>query len=1035
MLAIRSTANCMELPIASDGHLLVDDSYLKLLVREANSRLMANFFRIDKFLLALKAHWQWPLLRYVRTSGLVRRWGHSVCSNARSEGCLVVGGYGAELGTAVSLGGSYGGTSSSSMCRRGLHTLSICSDDDRSGPQVLNMTEDCMHAAVAVVELGSIEAVTGNRSLLIVSGGRRSPSEALPCLRLYDTRRDYSLVEALILGGEPSHRWGHSFSLIHAGRCHCTFFLHGGRDHRTVFDDSFLVQIQWTSTGSCSILCVWRKIGLHVPAYVRTQELDNSLLSPRFFHAASTTPNVFPSRDDSCADGSAMPYLRCDGSWRTNDGGIEDDWVIIHGGITSLDAAASSTTSCCLYMVNTNTGEVSDLRERVLDDDMDPNSSVMSVCRFGHTLTSIGAKSFLLLGGSSICGDDSSDRDTGSPTIVIHLYNDRIGLYKAKLRRICGTGINNDSLHSIVAGVVVEQEPRWCQLPCQACRVHHQAVLQGSSNHQNSSEGNNRQRLLILGGGVLTLAFGPHFCCDLQLWLLTSEDSPAFDRPTASSIGSDLGSTSNRPALTHAYKQSNKQPVPMGSMGCVLFLPTFLVRKMKVCLEAMGCLDKSRSIVKVGGGYLASSAVIVITLDRIDCDSSSSASQSILPAVSDVIAGYDTLRQKRKEEDDAEVSSLMALPISQTLYESFCSDNAHTSPSRRSNKYISDIQRSIIGIEYLLLGQGYVHDSAAAAKPMSGVQRASQFLQALSDRHNLPLSISEDPNTAAVAGSSSSCQHPKQGMKFEIVGNVLMIPETFLLGLDWEKVFALPHREVLVDEEGEGEESAGGSSLLSPEADDGNGPTDEAVTYGSYVFRSLAACFGLKRVARKATIDSGPKRESRVRLLYPHQGQPDATGPEAAGWVTVAENRIRFGFDITRVMFCSGNVTERMRMGQQRAEGEVVVDLYCGIGYYSLPLLVHAHAAHVHACEWNDHSLQALRENLSNASMLERCTIHAGDNQLTSRSLVDIADRVLLGKAAGMHAYIDDRCTDVLIGAYSGRSGNSIMLWNKSSMG
>jgi hypothetical protein len=239
-------------------------------------------------------------------------------------------------------------------------------------------------------------------------------------------------------------------------------------------------------------------------------------------------------------------------------------------------------------------------------------------------------------------------------------------------------------------------------------------------------------------------------------------------------------------------------------------------------------------------------------------------------------------------------------------------------------------------------------------------------------------------------------------MKFEIVGNVLMIPETFLLGLDWERVFALLHREVLM------EELAGGSSLLSLEADDGNGPSDEAVTYGSYVFRSLAACFGLKRVARKATIDSGPKRESRVRLLYPHQGQPDATGPEAAGWVTVVENRIRFGFDITRVMFCSGNVTERIRMGQQRAEGEVIVDLYCGIGYYSLPLLVHAHAAHIHACEWNDHSLQALRENLSNAGMLEQCTIYAGDNQLTSRSLVDIADRVLLGKVVGMHAYIDD---------------------------
>ena len=1009
----------MELPIASGGHLLVDDSYLQLLVREANSRLIANFFRIDKFLLALKAHWQWPLLRYVRTdehaSGLVRRWGHSVCSDPRGEDCFIVGGYGAELGTAVSVGGSNGGTNS---YRRGLHTLSICSDD-RSRPLVLNMTEDCMHAVAAVVELGSAEAAVGNRSLLIVSGGRRSPGEALSCLRLYDTRRDYSLVEIIALGEVPSHRWGHSFSLVHAGRCHCTFFLHGGRDHCTVFNDSFLVQIQWTSTSS-SILCVWRRVELHIPAHVMMHELDDGLLSPRFFHAASTTPNVFPSSDDSCTDESTMPDLRGEGSWRTNDGGIEDDWVIIHGGITSLNAAAMSTTSCCLCMVNTRTGEVFDLREQeVLDDEIDSNNSsiIMSVRRFGHTLTSIGAKSFLLLGGTST-GDDSLDRDEGSPSIVIHLYIDRIGLYKAKLQRICGTSTNNNSHHS---SVVAEQEHRWCQLPCQACRVHHQAVLQQGNHHQKSSEGKHhqqqRQRLLILGGGAMTLAFGPHFCCDLQLWLLSSEDSQAFDHPTDNT---DLGSSSRPPALTHhaGRKQSNKQPTPMGYL---LFLPTFLVRKMKVCLEAMGCLDKSRSIVKVGKGCFVSSAVIVITLDSSSSSSSSTSQSSSLLAVTDVIAGYDTLRPKKKGGEDVEVSSLlMALPISQTLYESLCSDAHRPSPSPlRNNKYISDIQQSIVGIEYLLLGQeGYAHDNAAGsdravaatAKPMSGVQRASQFLQALSDRHNLPLSINEDPTVAAVASagpSSSSCQHPKQGMKFEIVGNVLMLPETYLMGLDWERVFALPHRE---EEEG----TAGGSSLLGHEVDDSNGPTtDEAasqmmMTYGFFVFRSLAACFGLKRVARKATIDSGPKRESRVRLLYPHpQGQPDTTGPEAPGWVTVSENRIRFGFDITRVMFCSGNVTERMRMGRQRAEGEVVVDLYCGIGYYSLPLLVHARAAHVHACEWNDNSLQALRENLRVAGMLERCTIYEGDNQTTSKSLVDIADRVLLGTVVAMYTCFD----------------------------
>ena len=64
-------------------------------------------------------------------------------------------------------------------------------------------------------------------------------------------------------------------------------------------------------------------------------------------------------------------------------------------------------------------------------------------------------------------------------------------------------------------------------------------------------------------------------------------------------------------------------------------------------------------------------------------------------------------------------------------------------------------------------------------------------------------------------------------------------------------------------------------------------------------------------------------------------------GPGSDGWVELIENGITFGFDLTRVMFCSGNCTERMRMGREAVRGQVVVDLYCGVGYYTLPFLVH----------------------------------------------------------------------------------------------
>lgn len=52
-----------------------------------------------------------------------------------------------------------------------------------------------------------------------------------------------------------------------------------------------------------------------------------------------------------------------------------------------------------------------------------------------------------------------------------------------------------------------------------------------------------------------------------------------------------------------------------------------------------------------------------------------------------------------------------------------------------------------------------------------------------------------------------------------------------------------------------------------------------------------------------------------------------------------------------------------------------------GIGYFTLPYLVHAGASHVHACEWNPDAVAALRRNLQLNKAADRCTVHQGDNK------------------------------------------------------
>ncbi|CAI5729392.1 unnamed protein product [Peronospora destructor] len=193
--------------------------------------------------------------------------------------------------------------------------------------------------------------------------------------------------------------------------------------------------------------------------------------------------------------------------------------------------------------------------------------------------------------------------------------------------------------------------------------------------------------------------------------------------------------------------------------------------------------------------------------------------------------------------------------------------------------------------------------------------------------------------------------------KYEFVGDVLLVPRDSFLEQEW-----------------------------APFAD----------KMWSHVCSSTTPAFS--RVARKAFIDASEKRQSRVKLLYVNnKALTTQRSKEAPGWVEIRENGIIYGWDLTRVMFSSGNVTEKARMANIGCHGETIVDLFCGIGYYVLPFLVHGGAAFVHACEWNPDSVAALRFNLERNHVADRCKVYYGDNRMSAPTIGEVADRVNLG--------------------------------------
>ena len=152
------------------------------------------------------------------------------------------------------------------------------------------------------------------------------------------------------------------------------------------------------------------------------------------------------------------------------------------------------------------------------------------------------------------------------------------------------------------------------------------------------------------------------------------------------------------------------------------------------------------------------------------------------------------------------------------------------------------------------------------------------------------------------------------------------------------------------------------------------------------LWKCISEALKVERIGKQKFIKGNVIRSSQAQLLLGD-----------SSWVELLDYGVKFGFDACKVMYSSGNVTERHRIGNMDLKGEIIVDCYAGIGYYTLPMLVRGDAELVHACELNQHSITALEWGAKANNVSDRLIIHQGDNALTMTKLEGIADRCHLG--------------------------------------
>jgi tRNA wybutosine-synthesizing protein 2 len=117
-------------------------------------------------------------------------------------------------------------------------------------------------------------------------------------------------------------------------------------------------------------------------------------------------------------------------------------------------------------------------------------------------------------------------------------------------------------------------------------------------------------------------------------------------------------------------------------------------------------------------------------------------------------------------------------------------------------------------------------------------------------------------------------------------------------------------------------------------------------------------------------------------------------GDESYTETVKLENGCYFKLDVKKVMFSTGNQFEKIRIARLVQDGEVVVDMFAGIGYFSIPVAKLSGARKIYSIEINPDSYYYLLENIRLNEVRNIVPVLGNAMHVTPEG---IADRVIMG--------------------------------------
>ena len=154
----------------------------------------------------------------------------------------------------------------------------------------------------------------------------------------------------------------------------------------------------------------------------------------------------------------------------------------------------------------------------------------------------------------------------------------------------------------------------------------------------------------------------------------------------------------------------------------------------------------------------------------------------------------------------------------------------------------------------------------------------------------------------------------------------------------------------------------------------------------------------VRLVARKSGEVSGKFRTRGLQTLV-----------GSGGMETIhREFSCSYHLDVSSVYFNPRLSHERLRVAEQIKEGEVVVDMFAGVGPYSVLIAKLHPSSRVHSIDINPSAIRYLKENIFANGVADRVTPLLGDVRHFSEVKVHgIADRVIMNLPSEASNYID----------------------------